>query len=78
MRARGILRKVIVGPVVIEPLPVVHGYRWRGQLNGGAVLEGVEKYLGCRGRESNPHTAGRVGSSSHGYVDRPEVTDAIV
>ena len=34
---------------VMEPLPDDHGYRWHGQLNGGAVLEGTEKYLGCRG-----------------------------
>jgi site-specific DNA recombinase len=55
VRARQLLRKLIVGPVVMEPLPEVHGYHWEGHLNGGAVLEGTEKYLGCRGRESNPH-----------------------
>lgn len=48
-RARQILRKLIVGPVVMEPLPEAHGYRWKGQLNGGAVLEGAQKYLWCRG-----------------------------
>jgi hypothetical protein len=53
--AREVLRKLIMGPIVMEPLPALHGYRWRGRLNGGAVLEGTEKYLGCRGRESNPH-----------------------
>ena len=55
VRARQILRKLIVGPIVMEPLPELHGYNWKGQLNGGAVLEGVKKYLWCRGSESNPH-----------------------
>ncbi len=61
VRARQILRKLVVGPVVMEPMPKVHGYRWRGQLNGGAVLEGSQKYLGCRGRESNPHEVAFAG-----------------
>ncbi len=55
VRARQVLRKLVAGPIVMEPLPEVHGYRWQGQLNGGAALEGAQKYLGCRGRESNPH-----------------------
>jgi len=33
----------------MEPLPKVHGYRWKGQLNGGAVLERTQKYLQVRG-----------------------------
>ena len=57
VQARQTLRKLVVGPIVMEPLPEVHGYRWRGELNGGAVLEGEKKYLWCRGRESNPHDA---------------------
>ncbi len=61
VRAREVLRKLVMGPIVMEPLPVLHGYRWRGQLNGGAVLEGTQKYLGCRGRESNPHGASPAG-----------------
>jgi len=32
-----------------EPLPEVHGYKWKGQLNGGAVLEGTQRYRWCRG-----------------------------
>jgi hypothetical protein len=57
---RGILRGVPSGPgrssangvgPVMEPLPEVHGYKWKGQLNGGAVLEGTQKYLWCRGPE---------------------------
>lgn len=46
---RQILWKLIVKPIVMEPLPEVHGYRWRGELNGGAVLEGTQNYLWCRG-----------------------------
>jgi hypothetical protein len=42
VRARQALKKIVAGPVVIEPLPEVHGYRWKGQLNGGAVLEGTQ------------------------------------
>ena len=49
VRARQLLRKLIVGPVVMTPMPEVHAYRWKGQLNGGAVFEGAKKYLGCRG-----------------------------
>ena len=49
IRARQILRKLVVGRVVMTPMPEVHGYRWKGQLNGGAVLEGAQKYLSCRG-----------------------------
>jgi hypothetical protein len=45
VRARQVLRTLIVGPVVMEPMPEAHGYRWKGQLNGGAVLEGTQKYL---------------------------------
>jgi hypothetical protein len=61
VRAREVLRKLIVAPIAMEPLPALHGYRWRGQLNGGAILEGSQKYLGCRGRESNPHGASPAG-----------------
>jgi site-specific DNA recombinase len=62
VRARQILRKLIVKPIVMEPLPDVHGYRWRGELNGGAVLEGTRRYQSwCRGRESNPHGASPAG-----------------
>ncbi len=55
VRARQVLRKLVAGPIMMTPMPEVHGYRWKGQLNGGAVLEGAQKYLWCRGRESNPH-----------------------
>ncbi len=49
VRARQLLRKLIVGPVVMEPQPEIHGYHWRGHLDGGAVFEGTQKYLECRG-----------------------------
>ena len=61
VRAREVLRNLIVAPIAMEPLPVLHGYRWRGQLNGGAILEGARKYPWCRGRESNPHGASPAG-----------------
>ncbi len=67
VRARQVLRKIVAGPIVMEPMPEVHGYRWKGQLNGGAVLEGTEKYLGCRGRESNPHETGPCGVWEDGH-----------
>ena len=49
VRARQVLKKVVAGPIRMEPLPKVQGYRWQGQLNGGAVLEGAQKYLKVRG-----------------------------
>jgi hypothetical protein len=50
VRARQIPRKLIVKPIVMEPLPDVHGYRWQGELNGGAALEGTRRYQSwCRG-----------------------------
>jgi hypothetical protein len=49
VRARQVLRKLVTEPIMMEPLPEVHGYRWKGTLNGGADLEGAQKYLGCRG-----------------------------
>jgi hypothetical protein len=49
VQARQTLRKLVVGPILMEPLPQGHGYRWKGRLNGGAVLEGEKKYLWCRG-----------------------------
>jgi len=55
IRARQVLRKLVVGPIQMEPMPEFHGYRWKGRLNGVTVLEGSQKYLWCRGRESNPH-----------------------
>jgi site-specific DNA recombinase len=48
-RARQVLRKIVAEPIVMEPLPEVPGYRWTGKLNGGAVLEGTQKYLQVRG-----------------------------
>jgi len=35
--------------MVMEPPPEVHGYRWRGELNGGAVWEGTQKTFGAGG-----------------------------
>ena len=58
VRGRQILRKLIVGPIVMEPLPEVHGYKWTGQLNGGAVLEGAKKYLWCRGGRTSGYFYG--------------------
>jgi hypothetical protein len=49
VRACEALRKLVLGPILMEPLPEIHGYRWRGELNGGAVLEGAQKYPWCRG-----------------------------
>ncbi len=49
IRARQVLKQLVVGPIRMEPMPKVHGYRWKGQLNGGSVLEGMQKYLWCRG-----------------------------
>ena len=49
VRARQVLKKIVRGPIRMEPLPGVQGYRWQGQLNGGAVLEGTQKYLQVRG-----------------------------
>ncbi len=49
VRARQVLRKIVAGPIVMEPLPEVHGYRWTGKLNGGAVLEGAQKWSQVRG-----------------------------
>ena len=39
--AHQILGKIFAEPVVREPLPEVQGYRWRGTLNGRAVLTGA-------------------------------------
>jgi len=33
----------------MEPLPQVHGYRWRSELNGGTLLKGAKNYRWCRG-----------------------------
>ncbi len=49
VRARQVLQKIIAEPIVMEPLPEVQGYRGTGTLNGGAVLEGTQKYLHVRG-----------------------------
>ncbi len=49
VRARQVLKKIVAGPIRMEPLPAGQGYRWQGQLHGGAVLEGAEKYLKVRG-----------------------------
>ncbi len=78
IRARQVLRKLVAGPIRMEPMSKVHEYRWKGQLNGGAVLEGAQNSLGRRGRESNPHGVAWVGDSSHDYTDRPELREAIV
>ncbi len=49
VRARQVLKKIVAGPIRMEPLPEVQGYRWQGQLNGGAVSEGTQKHLKVRG-----------------------------
>ena len=33
----------------MEPLSQVHDYRGRGELSGGAPLEGTQEYRRCRG-----------------------------
>jgi hypothetical protein len=54
VRARQSLRKLVIGPVVMEPLPKVHGYRRRRnrKLNGGTVLEGTQNTVGAGGTDS--------------------------
>ena len=47
--AKQILRKIVAEPSVMESHPEVQGYRWKGKLNSGALLEGAQKYLGCQG-----------------------------
>ena len=49
VRARQLLKKIVAEPIRMEPLPEGQGYHWKGLLNGGAVLEGAQKYLKVRG-----------------------------
>ena len=70
VRARQVLRKIVAEPIVMEPLPEVQGYRWTGKLNGGAVLEGAQKWSSLRGTGPTMERTTRSGTGRHWKVIR--------